>query len=600
MSALAEIPFPAVHWNLSALFDSIEDPKIEETWEALGERVDRFAEQYRGKVATLSPLHLAEAIREYEAICTTFVKPVTYAHLLYSCDSATPEIGAFLAEQMERMSATNVKLLFFDLEIQDLPGDRADVIIQDPAVDDYRHYLQTVRRYCDHKLSEPEEVILEETANTGCRAWVRLYEELLATHTFRVMKPSEDGPTEMTEPEVLALLRESDRDLRQAGADALTTGLEELERAIVFSYNTLLQDKKVGDRLRRHPYAQHSRHLSNELEKETVDLVVSMCAENYPIVARFYHRKKELLGLPELTHIDRYAPLHDSAEKKSWEQGKAIVLESFGSMSPVLRDRAADFFDKGWIDAEPRKGKQGGAYCNYNTPDTHPVVFMNYQNKLDDVMTLAHELGHGVHASLSMDQTYLNYQGTLPLAELASTFGEMLVFERIVGEASPADQLALYAEKCEGVFATVFRQAALYHFEVRAHEARREEGELSAERYGEIWQEELQRMFGDAVVMGEQHKKWWMMIGHFFFAPFYVYAYSFGELLALSLYAKAKAEGEEFVERYIEMLRRGGSQSPQQLMDYVGVDLNSREFWQGGFDAIERLVSEFERLAGSR
>jgi oligoendopeptidase F len=304
-----------------------------------------------------------------------------------------------------------------------------------------------------------------------------------------------------------------------------------------------------------------------------------------------------LLGLPELTHVDRYAPLHDSAETKSWEDGKAIVLDSFGSMSSVLRDRAAEFFDQEWIDAEPRKGKQGGAFCNYNTPDTHPVVFMNYQNKLDDVMTLAHELGHGVHASLSRGQSYLNYQGTLPLAELASTFGEMLVFERIVKDASPADQLALYAEKVEGVFATVFRQAALYHFEMRAHEARRTEGELSAEDFGEIWQEELTRMFGDSVIMGEQHKKWWMMIGHFFFAPFYVYAYSFGELLALSLYAKAKGEGEEFVERYIEMLSRGGSQSPQELMDYVGVDLNSREFWQGGFDAIERLVGEFERLS---
>lgn len=597
MTAIAEPSFPAVRWNLTSLFDSIEDPKIEEAWASIEERVDRFAAEYRGKVSTLSPLHLAEGLAEYEAILVELAKPITYAHLLYSCDSASPEVGAFLADQMEQMSAINVKMLFFDLEIQEIAPDRAEVIIQDTAVEKYRHHLQTVRLYCDHKLTEAEEVILEETANTGCRAWVRMYEELLATHVFRVMKPSEDGPSEMTEPEVLALLRDADRGVRQAGADGLTTGLEELERTIVFAYNTLLQDKKVGDRLRKHPYAEHSRHMSNELEKETVDLVVSMCAENYGMVSRFYHRKRELLGLPELTHIDRYAPLFESAEKKGWEEGQAIVLDSFGSMSAVLRDRAEEFFTQQWIDAEPRKGKQGGAFCNYNTPDTHPVVFMNYQNKLDDVMTLAHELGHGVHASLSRDQSYLNYQGTLPLAELASTFGEMLVFERIVKEASTRDQLALYAEKVEGVFATVFRQAALYHFEMRAHEARREEGEVSADRFGEIWQEELTRMFGDSVIMGDQHRKWWMTIGHFFFAPFYVYAYSFGELLALSLYAKAKAEGGEFVERYIEMLRRGGSQTPEELMAYVGVDLNSREFWQGGFDAIERLVAEFERLS---
>ncbi len=596
MSAVAELPFPNVRWDLSSLFASIDDPRVEETWNEVHARADRFDAEYRGKVGELSPLHLADALKEYEAILMLLAKPITFANLIYSCDSATPEVGAFLADQMERMSGANVKLLFFELEIQDIASDRADVIIQDPALGDYRHYLKNVRKYCDHKLSEPEEVILEETANTGVRAWVRMYEELLATHIFRLQKPKEDGPTEMTEPEVLALLRDSDRELRQAAADSLTAGIEELERTFVFTYNTLLLDKKVGDRLRKHPYAEHSRHLSNELEKETVDLVVSMCGENYPIVSRFYHLKREILGLPELTHIDRYAPLFDSKEKKSWEQGKEIVLESFGSMSTVLKDRAAEFFDKGWIDAEPRKGKQGGAFCSYNTPDTHPVVFMNYQNKLDDVMTLAHELGHGAHASLSRPQNYFDFHGTLPLAELASTFGEMLVFERIVAEASTKDRLALYGEKIEGVFATVFRQSALYAFEVKAHEARRDEGELSAERLGDIWQEELGKMFGDSIKLGEQHRLWWMCIGHFFFAPFYVYAYSFGELLALSLFQKAKTGGPEFVDRYVEMLSRGGSQSPQELMAYVEVDLNSREFWQGGFDAIEKMVVEFERL----
>lgn len=596
MSAVADLAFPSVRWDLSALFASIDDPQIAATWADVQTGADRFVEQYKGKVAMLSPVHLNQAIQELENLMVSASKPITYANLVYSCDSASPEVGAFFAAQMEKTSEVNVKLLFFELELQDIPSDRADVLIQDPALDGYRHYLQTVRRYYPHKLSEPEEVILEETANTGCRAWVRMYEELLATHTFRVKKPGDSEATEMTEPEVLALLRESDRGLRIAAADGLSAGLAELERPIVFAYNTLLQDKKVGDRLRKHPYPEHSRHLANELEKETVDLVVSMCAENYPMVARFYHLKRQILGLPELTHVDRYAPLFDSKEKKSWDEGKQIVLESFGSMSEVLRDRAAEFFEKNWIDAEPRKGKQGGAFCSYQTPDTHPVVFMNYQNKLDDVMTLAHELGHGAHASLSRAQTYFNFHGTLPLAELASTFGEMLVFERIVSEASDRDKLALYAEKIEGVFATVFRQSALYHFEVRAHQARREEGELSPERLGEIWQEELRRMFGDSVTMGDQHAAWWMAIGHFFFAAFYVYAYSFGELLALSLYARAKAGGPEFVERYVEMLRRGGSQSPEELMAYVGVDLNSREFWQGGFDAIAGLVTEFERL----
>jgi oligoendopeptidase F len=261
-----------------------------------------------------------------------------------------------------------------------------------------------------------------------------------------------------------------------------------------------------------------------------------------------------------------------------------------------LQARAREFFDKGWIDAEPRKGKQGGAFCSYNTPDTHPVVFQSYLNKQDDVMTLAHELGHGVHASFSREQSYFNFHGTLPLAELASTFGEMLVFESLVREASLKDRLAMYADKIEGVFATVFRQSAMFAFEQRMHIERRGQGELTPERFGEIWQEEMQAMFGNSVKLGEQHRMWWSYVGHFIFAPFYVYAYSFGELLVLSLYQMAKQEGPGFADKYVKLLKLGGSKSPTDLMKSVGVDLHAETFWQGGFAAMEKLVSEFERL----
>jgi oligoendopeptidase F len=272
------------------------------------------------------------------------------------------------------------------------------------------------------------------------------------------------------------------------------------------------------------------------------------------------------------------------------------VLNAFGGFSRELQTLASEFFEKGWIDAEPRPGKSGGAFCASITPDTHPVILLTFLGKLDDAMVLAHELGHGVHGSLSRSQSYFNFHGTLPLAELASTFGEMLVFERLVADADLEDRLSLYAEKIESVFATVFRQAAMYRFEQRCHRERRESGELPSERFGEIWQEELQAMFGDSLKLGDQHKLWWSYVSHFFMAPFYVYAYSFGELLALSLYGLARAHGEEFRDKYLKLLRLGGSRSPQELMAAIGVDLRDRGFWAAGLSAVEDLVAEFERI----
>lgn len=596
MSATAPIAPPPVRWDLSFLFSGIDDPKIDETWAQVLSRAAAFAGRYRGRVATLSPSELAGALVEIEWIAQESAKPGSYAQLIFTTDSTDAAIGGFMAAQMEKGSELSVQVMFFDLELQDLSDEAAQKLLVAPELQPYRHYLETVRRFRPHKLSEPEEVILEETANTGCRAWVRFYEETLAAHVFNYVAPGATEEEELTQEEVLDKLRNPDRSVRQAAADALTAGLVDLEHAITFTYNTLLQDKKVGDRLRKHPDAAHSRHLANELDGETVDTVIDVCRENYPIVARYYRVKREILGLPELTHIDRYAPLFETKEQVDWDTGRKIVVDAFGTFSPTLSSLADAFFDNRWIDAEPHKGKQGGAYCMSVTPDLHPLVFMNYQNKLDDVMTLAHELGHGVHASLSRAQTYVNFHGTLPLAELASTFGEMLVFESIVKEASPKDKLALYAQKIDGIFATIFRQAAMYRFETRAHEARRTGGELTSEQLGDIWQDELQAMFGDSVKLGDQHRAWWSYIPHFFFAPFYVYAYSFGELLALSLYDKAKREGPEFEERYRRVLELGGSKSPHELMAIVGVDLRSRDFWEGGIAVLEGLIGDFERL----
>ncbi len=598
MDAPQSLEPPKVRWDLSALFSGVADPKIEATWKTANEKAEAFAEKYRGKinVPDLTAQVLSEAIAEIEAIYNEVAKPMGYAGLLFATDSGDASVGAFMQKQREFGTGLSIKTMFFELELQAAPQSAIDAIIHDASLANYKHYIQSTRMYSAHRLSESEEIILEETATTGSRAWVRLFEELTANHVFKLIKPGSDSPIDATEQEVLTLLRDPDRATRQAAADTLSAGLKELERVVVFNYNNLLQDKAVEDRLRSFEYPEQSRHLANELEKQNVDLVIDMCRANYSLVERFYTVKKEILGLDELTHIDRYAPLFDSEEKVSWDRAKEIVLSAFGSFSKTLEARAGEFFESNWIDAEPRKGKQGGAFCSYNTPDTHPVVFQSYLNQMDDVMTLAHELGHGVHASLSRAQTYLNFHGTLPLAELASTFGEMLVFEKLVSDATLKDKLALYADKVEGIFATVFRQSAMFSFERRCHQARRTQGELTVDQFGEIWQEEMQAMFGTSVALGEQHRTWWSYVGHFIFAPFYVYAYSFGELLVLSLYQMAKAEGPSFADKYIHLLELGGSLTPHELMESVGVDLNSKQFWQGGFDAMEQLVTTFEGL----
>lgn len=596
MSTANEIAPPQVRWNLNALFSSMDDPKIEQTWAEVQRRADEFDAKYRGKLASLDSNELLAAIAELEDLYMQMAKPGSFASLMFAVEADNPEITAFMQAQSEKESEVQVKLIFCNLELQAIPKDKFDALLADPILAKYHHFLQRVREATPFMLTEKEEVILEETANTGIRAWVRLHDEVLANKQFEFVNPK-TGETElMSESAILAKLRDANRDVRSAAADGFSKGLQELNHVLTYIYNNVLLDKRVEDKLRTRPYAEHSRHMANELDKETVDLVMRLCKKNEELVARYYRVKRQILGLPELTHIDRYAPLFESEEQIDWDSARKMVLDAFNAFSPEIGARASEFFDKGWIDAEPRQGKTGGAFCSYITPDLHPVIMLSYLNKMDNVMTLAHELGHGVHASLSRAQSYFNFHGSLPLAELASIFGEQLVFERLVSEAQTNDQLALYAEKIEGIFASVFRQAAMFRFEQKCHEMRRTEGELSGEEFGELWQEELQGMFGDSVKMEPQHKDWWSYIGHFIFAPFYVYAYSFGELLTMSLYQMAAKEGPSFQDKYIQMLTLGGSKSPKELMEIVGVDLRQEEFWNGGFAVIESLITRFEEL----
>lgn len=596
MSTIAPVTAAGITWDLSALFAGMDDPKVAATWKTVHERADKFASQYRGNLNNLTPDQLAEALATYEDISNEASKPITFAHLLFAGDTSDPKIGAFMQEQTEKSSELSIKLMFFDLELQQIPQKNIDIFLAAPVLKEYVHHINKVRIYTPYTLEESKEILLEETSNTGLRAWQRLHEEVTSNHVFRYTDPESNETEKLSQEEVLDKLRDPNRIIRESAANAFTAGLKELERVIAYTYNTILADKKLEDRLRTLEYAEQSRHLANELDKETVDLVMQLCKERSDMVERYYKVKQHILKLDELTHIDRYAPLFESKEEIAWPKAKEIVINSFNQFHKTLAQKAEEFFVKNWIDAEPRPGKSGGAFCSYNTPDTHPVILMTYLGKLTDVGTLAHELGHGVHSSLSRKQNLYNFHGTLPLAELASIFAEILVFEDLVKNASTQDALALYADKIEGIFASVHRQSAMFRFEQRCHNHRRDIGELSNEDFQSHWQEELQAMFGDGVKLGDQHKHWWLYVSHFFSVPFYVYAYSFGELLTLALYEKAKVSGPEFAEKYIDVLERGGSETPQELMAHLGVDLKSKEFWQGGFEVIDRLVGEFEKL----
>ena len=579
-------------WNLNDLFEATDDPRIEQTLIAVKQGSDAFTERYKNRVASLSPADLAVAIAEYERLYQENSKPSAYSGLRFAADTA-PENGAFLQKIREAITQSTLPLLFFEIELSRMPLSELDARIAAPELTTYRHWLEGIRANAPFILSEDEERVLEEKANTGRRAFTRLFDEITSNLRF----PLENREQPATLSEISDLMQSPDRAERRAASEALSVGMEANARTLTYLYNTLLQDKATDDRLRGHAYPEEGRHLSNELSRETVDTVVRVSQRGYPLVARYYAVKKRLLGYDELFQYDRYAPLFADEEKISFASARDLVLSAFKGFDESYADAAAAFFENGWIDAEPRPGKRGGAFCSYITPDKHPYIFQSYLGKMGDVRTLAHELGHGIHSFVSRGQTYMNFHGTLPMAEVASTFAEQLVFEKVAQESNERLRRAAYAQQIEQAFSTIFRQTALYRFEQAAHTERREKGEISAARFGEIWQGVTNNMFGGSVTFEPGHAFWWSYIPHFIQTPFYVYAYTFGEMLALALYNKYQAEGPSFAPKYLAMLQAGGSKSPQELVAPLGVDLTDESFWQGALSVLEQQVADFEKLA---
>jgi oligoendopeptidase F len=532
-------------------------------------------------------------MRELVAINESVARTASYAMLRFATDTADPVRGALLQRVQERATEIETRLLFFDLEWAALDDARAGELLAGEELDFCRHHLRTQRRYRPHLLSEPEERVMAEKAVTGRSAWSRLFAEL--TSAIRVQLPEEE-PVALDV--ALARLVSPEREERRAVAEGVTAALEPGLRTRGFVLNTVLHDKAVDDRMRSYPHWLASRNLANEASDESVAALVAAVRGRYELPRRWYRLKARLLDIERLADYDRSAAVTEEDPEVGWREARELVLDSYGSFAPDLGRLAGRFFDERWIDAPVRPNKRGGAFCSYTVPDVHPYVMLNYTHKRRDVLILAHELGHGLHAALAAPRGLLHQHTPLTLAETASVFGETVVFARLLESAEGAEsRLALLAGSIEGSIATVFRQVAMHRFEDCAHTARREEGELSLERLAELWTETQAEMFGDAVEITEGYRSWWSYIPHFIDTPGYVYAYAYGQLLALSIYRRYLDEGQEFVPRYLELLAAGGSRAPEELGRLVGVDLADPGFWDSGLDLVDEQLGQAEAAA---
>jgi oligoendopeptidase F len=474
--------------------------------------------------------------------------------------------------------------------------DRAASVLAAPVLERYRHYLKQKRAWRPHLLSEPEEKVLDQKSVTGRAAFVRLFDESVSSivFPFELAGVRED----LSLSQILAKLHDADRVVRRAAADSLTRGLQANCRLLTFLFNNLVLDHRVDCDLRRFADPMAPRHLDNQISDAEVAALMTAAEVHFPVVQRYYRLKARLLGVEPLYDFDRYAPLFSDLPRCDWSQACRVVRESYAAFSPRAGEVIRQFFDRSWIDAELRAGKRGGAFCASTVTSAHPYILMNYTDKLRDVMTLAHELGHGLHQYLSRPVGYLQCHTPLTMAETASVFGEMLTFERLMKEYDePRTRLALLCSKLEDSFSTVFRQVVLTRFEQAAHRARREQGELAPERIHQIWLDANRPMHGDVVQLTEGYGCWWMYIPHFIHTPFYCYAYAFGELLVLALVQKYRAEGLAFVRQYLEMLSSGGSDSPQRLLSRMGIDVTDPGFWSLGLQLLDGMVTEAESLA---
>jgi len=582
-------------WDLGPLVDGEGDAGVDRLLAEARERASAFAARHAGHVSELDGAGLGEAMRELEAINELVGKAGSYASLKFSTDTADPARGALLQRVQEAGTEIETKLLFFELEWAAIDDPRADELLSEDDLDFCRHYLRSARRYRPHLLTEPEEKILAEKSISSQASWGRLFGELVSA--LRVQAGDDEVPLDVA----LSQLQAPDRELRRGTAEAVSAALEPGLRTRAFIYNTLAHDKSVEDRLRHFPNWLASRNLSNEASDESVMALIEAVRGRYDIPQRWYRLKAKLLGVERLADYDRAAPVLPEEVTFSYAQARELVLETYDAFSPEAGRVVRRFFDEHWVDAPVRPHKRGGAFCAYTVPSVHPYVLLNFTARRRDVLTMAHELGHGLHAALAQQQGVFHQSTPLTLAETASVFGEALTFGRMLEAADDDDaRLSLLADRIDGAIATVFRQMAMNRFEHLIHTGRRTDGELAADRMSELWVETQAELFGDSVEITEGYRTWWSYVPHFINTPGYVYAYAYGQLLALSVYKRYLEEGDSFVPRYLGLLSAGGSRNPEELGAMVGIDLADPGFWDAGLKLVEEQLSAAEELAARR
>ncbi|MBB3933925.1 M3 family oligoendopeptidase [Aureimonas phyllosphaerae] len=584
-------------WNLSDLYAGIDAPEIKRDLDEASRRAAAFQARWKGRLGEAADLTgengLGAAIAEFEALEELLGRLISYAGLVYSGDTASPANAKFYGDMQARVTDISSLLLFFALELNRIDEPAMDAAMErDAQLAHYRPWVVDLRQDKPFQLEDRVEELFLEKSVTGHGAWNRLFDETMTALRFTV-----DGK-ELALEEVLNLLQDPDRARRAKAGAALAEVFRRNLSTFALVTNTLAKDKEISDRWRGFEDVADSRHLANRVEREVVDALAKAVSDAYPSIAhRYYALKAKWLGLDALEFFDRNAPLPGAAKRDiGWDEARETVLSAYRDFAPDMAEIAGRFFERNWIDAAVRPGKAPGAFAHPTVPSVHPYVLVNYLGKPRDVMTLAHELGHGVHQVLAGDQGALMASTPLTLAETASVFGEMLTFRSLLQRAaSPAERRTLIASKVEDMINTVIRQIAFYEFEREIHIERRK-GELTAERIGEIWIAIQKRSLGPAVNLGEGYETFWTYIPHFIHSPFYVYAYAFGDCLVNSLYAVYQNAEEGFQDRYFAMLRAGGTKHHSELLAPFGLDATDPAFWRQGLSMISGLIDELEAM----
>jgi oligoendopeptidase F len=582
-------------WDLTDLYAGLESPEITADLERAEASATAFANAYAGRLAGLGSAKLAAAIAEYEQIEERLARLSSYAQLLFASDSTNPLYGRFYQTITERTTAISSRLLFFTLELNQLDDAVLAAKLSHPALAAWQPWLRDVRLFRPHLLSEELERLLHEKEVTGPLSWMRLFDETIAG--LRIPVAGE----ELTLSLALDRLSHPERAMREAAGRAIGETLQRQIRLFSLIINTLAKDKHIVDTWRRYPRPVSYRNLSNMVEDEVVDALAEAVAADYGRLShRYYMLKAKWLGLPKLAHWDRNAPLSADQDRHiSWQDAKEQVLSAYARFSPTMAEIAERFFDRPWIDAALRPGKASGAFAHPTVPSAHPYVLLNYHARVRDVMTLAHELGHAVHQTLAAEQGYLRAATPLTLAETASVFGEMLTFRALLdAERDPERRRVMLAGKVEDMLNTVVRQIAFYRFETWLHEGRRA-GELLPEQIGELWLKTQRESLGPAFEFTPEYTVFWAYIPHFIHSPFYVYAYAFGECLVNALYSLYRQGHPGFAEKYLAMLRAGGTKRHKELLAPFGLDAGDPKFWKMGLDVIAGFIDELERAEAS-